>query len=635
MLRKPEGRNGVTIRAILIGLAFIPLNIYLVMQWETVWGAQYPTTMGIFYNAIFCLFLISLLNLAFKAVLPRKSLSQGELLTIYILLINSITVTSHDYTHSIFCTLGVARWFATPENEWSTLFWRYLPDWTTVNDEKVLRGFYEGESTFYTTQHILGWLKPMIWWTTFLTTMVFIMICINSIVRKQWIEHEKLTYPLVQLPFEMSRQNSGGFWGNKLMWLGFGVAAGIDILNGLNFLYPVFPAVPIRYDLGTRFVDRPWNSMGSFLIQVNPYAIGLAFPIPLDLLFSCWLFFLIWKAERVVGSAIGVNAPGYPFPDQQILGGYLGISVVALWMGRKWLWRIGRKVLGLEPELDDSSEPMNYRTATLGAILGIIFLTILLYQAGMEAWFALSFLILYLAIVFAFTRMRAELGPPLQGIHYSGPVQLTVAAVGSRHISPQTLTVAAPLWTMTKELRNVPMPFQLESFKLADRANTNVRRLWKVMLFVSFITIFLTFWIFLQLNYRLGALKAWRGLVAYNNIERWVTRPSGPDTQFLISAGIGFMVVLLNTVMRLRFLWWPLHPLGYPVAGYYHFEKLWFPFFISWLAKRTILRYGGIKAYRRAFPLFMGFVLGEFFMGSIWGIIGLATGRPTYAFKSW
>ncbi|RKY62756.1 MAG: hypothetical protein DRQ02_13445, partial [Candidatus Latescibacterota bacterium] len=104
---------------------------------------------------------------------------------------------------------------------------------------------------------------------------------------------------------------------------------------------------------------------------------------------------------------------------------------------------------------------------------------------------------------------------------------------------------------------------------------------------------------------------------------------------FLISAGIGFMVVLLNTVMRLRFLWWPLHPLGYPVAGYYHFEKLWFPFFISWLAKRTILRYGGIKAYRRAFPLFMGFVLGEFFMGSIWGIIGLATGRPTYAFKSW
>jgi hypothetical protein len=628
-------KDGVTIRSVLIGLAFVPLNVYLVMQWETVWGAQYPTTMSIFYNAVFCLLLVSLLNLILSRILPRGALSQGELITIYVVLINSITVTSHDYTHSIFCTLGVARWFATPENEWSTIFWRYLPDWLTVNDEKVLRGFYEGESTFHTAQHIMGWIKPMIWWTVFLTVMVFIMICINVIVRKQWIEHEKLTYPLVQLPFEMTRRDNGGFWGNRLLWLGFGIAAGVDIINGLNVLYPVFPMVPIRYNLGEHFTERPWNSMGSFLIQVNPYAIGLAFPIPLDLLFSCWFFFLVWKAERVIGSAMGVNAPGYPFPDQQILGGYLGISVVALWMVRKPLRGIFRKVLGFRSDVDDSNEPMSYRMAAFGAILGLIFLTVLLYQAGMEVWFAVSFLVLYLAILFAFTRMRAELGPPLQGIHYSGPIQLTVAAVGSRHISPQTLTVAAPLWTFTKELRNVPMPFQLESFKLADRANMNTRRLWKVILISSFVTILITFWVFLQLNYKLGALKAWRGLVAYGAIERWVTRPSEPDKGFLVSAGIGFLVVLFNTVMRLRFLWWQLHPLGYPVAGYYHFEKLWFPFFISWIAKRTILRYGGIKAYRRAFPLFMGLVLGEFFMGSIWGIIGLLTGKHTYAFKSW
>ena len=78
-----------------------------------------------------------------------------------------------------------------------------------------------------------------------------------------------------------------------------------------------------------------------------------------------------------------------------------------------------------------------------------------------------------------------------------------------------------------------------------------------------------------------------------------------------------------------------MHPLGYPLAGYYHFDKLWFPFFISWAVKWTLLKYGGIKAYRRAFPLFLGLVLGEFIMGSIWGILGLLTGRPTYAFKRW
>ena len=45
--------------------------------------------------------------------------------------------------------------------------------------------------------------------------------------------------------------------------------------------------------------------------------------------------------------------------------------------------------------------------------------------------------------------------------------------------------------------------------------------------------------------------------------------------------------------------------------------------------------HGGIRAYRKAFPFFMELVLGAFAIGSLWGIIGLLTGKPTYAFKEW
>ena len=65
------------------------------------------------------------------------------------------------------------------------------------------------------------------------------------------------------------------------------------------------------------------------------------------------------------------------------------------------------------------------------------------------------------------------------------------------------------------------------------------------------------------------------------------------------------------------------------------FEKLWFPFFISWLLKKAILKHGGMHTYRRTFPFFLGLVLGEFTMASIWEIIRLVTGQPTYAFKRW
>jgi hypothetical protein len=375
--------------------------------------------------------------------------------------------------------------------------------------------------------------------------------------------------------------------------------------------------------------------MGSFLVQVNPYAIGLAFAIPLDLQFSCWFLFLIWKAQRVLGSAMGVNLPGFPFEDQQILGAYLGIAAVAVWMGRRPLWQIVRRIIGLKSDVDDSGEPMRYRTAFIGTILGMAFLVIFSYQAGMSALFALSFFLIYFTIIFAFTRMRAELGPPLQGIHYAGPLQLIVAVVGSRGISSQTFIAAAPYWPLTKEIRNSPTPFQLEGFKLAERANMNTKRLWKVMALVTFVGIFMTFWGFLQLNYRWGGVGAWRGVSAYNTMERWIASPVAPDGKFIIATAFGFVVVAVNTVLRLRFLWWNLHPLGYPLAGYYHFEKLWFPFFISWAAKWIILKYGGIKLYRKAFPLFLGLVLGEFIIGSLWGMIGLLTSRPTYAFKSW
>ena len=635
-------RDGVTLRSVLIGLALVPVNVYLVVQWETVWTTQYPTTMGIFFNAIFCLLLIIVINFSLRKLLPKKALSQGELLTIYTVLMMATSVSGHDFSQSIYGSLGTARWFATPENEWASLFWKDIPGWLTVSDKKVLDGFYEGQSTLYLSNHIKGWLTPLIWWTVFLTVLSFVMVCMNSIVRKQWIEREKLTYPLVQLPFEMTQEDAiNRFFKNRLLWLGFGIATGVNIINGLGFLYSAFPSIPLRYDLGAHLIEKPWNAIGGGFaqgklpVQVNPYAIGLAFPIPLDLLFSCWFLFLVWQAERVMGSALGVNTPGYPFNDQQILGAYLGIAAVAIWMGRRPLWRIVKGIVVSSSDSDDSEEPMKYRNALLGMFLGIIFLIAFSYKAGMSIWFATFFFLMYLVIILAFTRMRAELGPPLQGLWQFGPIQFMVSAMGSRRLSRQTLVVSAQYWALTKQIRNSPAQCQLESFKLAERASMDTKKLWKVMILTIFIALAVTFWAFLQANYKWGGVGAYRGVRAYSAIERWLISSSEPDVRSIGAVAFGFAFVLVNTMLRLRFLWWYLHPLGYPLAGYWQFDRLWFPFFIAWGIKWTILKYGGIKLYRKAFPFFMGLVLGAFVVGSLWGILGLLTGKPTYAFKEW
>ena len=88
-------------------------------------------------------------------------------------------------------------------------------------------------------------------------------------------------------------------------------------------------------------------------------------------------------------------------------------------------------------------------------------------------------------------------------------------------------------------------------------------------------------------------------------------------------------------ICRLRLIWCPFHPLAYPLAANGNFQLLWFPVFLAWLIKFLILRHGVVRTYRRVLPIFLGVMLGEFLMGTIWALLGLALGHQMYSFKYW
>ena len=56
------------------------------------------------------------------------------------------------------------------------------------------------------------------------------------------------------------------------------------------------------------------------------------------------------------------------------------------------------------------------------------------------------------------------------------------------------------------------------------------------------------------------------------------------------------------------------------------------PLFIAWGLKGLTLRYGGLPTYRRFVPFFLGLILGDCVMGSLWALIGLALNTRTYNF---
>ena len=178
------------------------------------------------------------------------------------------------------------------------------------------------------------------------------------------------------------------------------------------------------------------------------------------------------------------------------------------------------------------------------------------------------------------------------------------------------------------------MPHVLEGFKLAERARIGVqRKLVYAMLISALVGIPALLWTGLHVGYKIGgACEVWVGRYTYERLAWWLTYPRAGDYPAAAFTGVGFILTLLLMVMRMRFFWWQVHPVAYPLATSWTMNMLWFSIFISWAIKRMILKYGGLGSYRRALPLFFGLILGEFVVGGIWNIIGQVFHITTYVF---
>jgi hypothetical protein len=129
---------------------------------------------------------------------------------------------------------------------------------------------------------------------------------------------------------------------------------------------------------------------------------------------------------------------------------------------------------------------------------------------------------------------------------------------------------------------------------------------------------------------RCQGYKGWVGWETYNRLATWVRSPEPPDYRAMAVMVIGGAVVFGLKALRYRYTALPFHPAGYALAISFAMDYFWFAFFASWLIKTVVMRYGGQKAHREGIWFFMGLVLGDYVIGSIWAIIGPIMGRPTY-----
>lgn len=621
---RPEEESHIsTLKVLIFGTILIIVSCFWIaaVANRIIWEI---TDFSIFPTVIFTLSVLALLNLASQKYL-NLSINKAEMAVIYVMLSIATGLVGHDMIRQLVPMIGNAHWYATPENEWQELFFRYIPDWLAVEDKKVLEGYYQEESNFWIAENFKAWLHPTLAWSAFTIVMLFVMVCINIVIRKQWTEYEKLSYPIIQLPLEIS-SNTSSFFTNRLMWIGAGFAALLEILTGLHSLFPAIPSPRLEYNIGTVFTEKPWNAMGWVPVEVYPFAVGLGYFIPLDLSFSLWFFWIFWKVQRVVFTAVGWSVGGGWLGEQRA-GAWIGIGILALWTTRKHIKRI---IVNLFSK-DQSYEPMA-RFAFLGLIIGGIFIVIFWRYAGMSLWVIISYFSIYFILSLALTRMRAELGPPTHELHNIHPDRMMSMAIGTKSFGPKNLTLTTLTAWIAYGYRCHPMPHQLEGFKLSERLNMNVKKLILAMVIAAIIGTFASILAHLTLYYRYTGYAIW-GRGPFGRLQNWMNYPTrSMNSVGTTQMGFGIFFTGFLMFMRRRFLWWPFHPVGYAIGSGWAISHMWFSVFLSWLAKRGLISFGGLKTYRKITPLFLGLILGQFVVGSLWTIIGLISQRYIYSF---
>ena len=634
---KHPSKSPITLRATLIGVLLIPFNSYWVLHLSYIWDSNRPTSLALLFNVLFTLLLLIGLSVVLRRLHSKWAFTQSELLTIYAMLCQASVFAGRDMLQVLIPLMGNGFWYATTENEWAHLFHQHLPEWLVVGKQEILQGFYQGESTFYLQTTLQAWLLPTFIWVGFCLVIGVTMLCLNVLLRKQWQEHERLTYPIAQLPYEITRAatNTGSlrpsphlFFNKRMMAVGLSIAALLNLLYSLHQIDPVFPTIPLYHEF--RLVEKPWSAMSNpgFRISFFPFAIGVGFLIPLDLGFSCWFFHLFWHLERIVGESFGWRgAIGFPREMAQIRGVWLALFLWTLWMGRAHVKVVLQTIFRPRPSTDnDAGEALSYRTAGIGVLVGFILILAFCLKAGMSLWFATLFFALYFAMSVTITRIRAELGPPAHDLYNAGPDLLLTDALGTRRIGNRNLSVMSLFfWLNHLSYRAHPMPHQLEGLKLAHQTRFNPTHLLWVLALAIFVGALSAAWGHLHLSYQVGLEQArsWYARAAFNRLAGWLYNPSETSISGLLytAGGFGFAVSLL--LLRWRFIQWPLHPVGYVVSSWWTFTGLWFPLLISWLVKRILLSTGGVRLYRRSIPFFIGLVIGDVIIAAIISILGL------------
>ncbi|MCD6350522.1 MAG: hypothetical protein J7M26_00270 [Armatimonadetes bacterium] len=633
----------MTRRALFLGLAIsLALGLFtpysdLVLKGTWIGLTAFPISAIVLLTV-----LVALVNVPLRAI--GRGLTPAELIVVYACALVAAGLPSFGWTGLLIPYLAGPFYYATPENKFAQILLPHWPSWLHPSSDYAIDKLYEGlrpgEAIPWGQ-----WVVPLAAATVLGVGLFACYFALSALLRRRWVEEEKLVFPLMELPGELvqysgPRELLPALLRNKVMWGFFALPFFVHSINGLHFYWPAIPQIPVyRISLDMHVASKPWTALSPLWLRLLFSIIALAYLLPGEVSLSLWVFFFFFLVQQVIGEALGFPMPkvqAYPvrrFVAEQMIGGILTYGVLGL-VGTGPLWlRMWRQMWSGGADEQDAEEAMKPGVAGWTLAIGFAVLALWGAQAGAGLLATAGLMALYLLLHLVAVRLVCEAGM-LSIQHPYRPLNLYLAAAGTSAFRPRQIAMLALLdHFIMLDNRSPTMPGIMQSLKLADRGPVSRRALLGALVGAVAIAVLSSYVSYLYLMYKHGGATLHYWFTTYyakNLYATWTTHlirdgePAHLESFGLMAVGAATMLAL--TRLHHLFTWWPLSPVGYLMGVSWPMLNFWFPIFVGWMIKTLVLHYGGPKTYRALVPGFLGWVLAEFFSAGLWVFIDALAG---------
>ncbi len=524
------------------------------------------------------------------------------------------------------------------------------------------------------------WRRTLVTWTSIILLTGVASISLGLIVHRQWSLHERLRYPiadfarsvmewsqgsgrgasgsegLLQGPDAPVRGPSRGGGLNRLFWIGLAVVLSVRIVNGIQQWYPSSVDIPLTMDLSA--IGQKWPGIAKIPFsnvmlrpRIFPTVVAFTFFLASDVGFTLGITQTVYTLIAALLIAKGVDIShdymaGGP-RSWQFFGSYVGFALLTVYTGRRYYWGalkqacVGRR--GEGRSRIPAYAVWGFRVFLLSTGALVVVLCSLEIQWPVAILTVAFIMTLYLVIA----RITVE-----SGLFFNHAGWMCAGVFGGLFgrdiLGPKAIIMVGLVSTMLSlNPRECLLPFFVNALKICEGFRVKVGRMGLGAVGAFVLALAVAFPVVLWANYNYGLPQQNRWIL---NIPRRIFEPaehvvtnlsadgrlgavdemSGwerltsmkPEPKFIWGAGLGVALVLVCSALRLRFAWWPLHPIIFLVWGMWPIQHFGFSFLLGWTIKMGVTKLVGGYRYHQLKPLMIGVVAGDLLGGLVFMAVG-------------